>query len=148
MEDHLEYIGTHAILYFLGWDVLLLNVNGQVSGWNPPLQLVPVGWLASSLIYLMNIPGAGEICIFHVLVVSLVLWLLYPPLNHQILVLKVVSTMSLVSSHGVVLNSETGGRGSSSHVKLNFKKYRLFVRLKFYHLKNIEQTDVDKSKRR
>ena len=39
-------------------------------------------------------------------------------------------------------------RGSSSHVKLNFKKYRLFVRLKFYHLKNIEQTDVDKSKRR
>ena len=40
------------------------------------------------------------------------------------------------------------GRGSSSHVKLNFKKYRLFVRLKFYHLKKIEQTDVDKSKRR
>ena len=26
-----------------------------------------------------------------------------------------------------------GGRGSSSHIKLNFKKYRLFVRLKFYH---------------
>ena len=42
----------------------------------------------------------------------------------------------------------TNIRGSSSHIKLNFKKYRLFVRLKFYHLKNIEQTDVDKSKRR
>ena len=40
------------------------------------------------------------------------------------------------------------GRVSSSHVKLNFKKYRLFVRLKFYHLKNIEQTDVAKSQRR
>ena len=39
-------------------------------------------------------------------------------------------------------------RGSSSHVKLNFKKYRLFVRLKCYHLKNIEQTDVAKSQRR
>ena len=31
--------------------------------------------------------------------------------------------------------------GDPSHLNLNFKKYRLFVRLKFYHLKKIEQTD-------
>ena len=48
----------------------------------------------------------------------------------------------------ILMETNITDRGSSSHVKLNFKKYRLFVRLKFYHLKNIEQTDVDKSKRR
>ena len=31
--------------------------------------------------------------------------------------------------------------GGPDHFKLNFKKDRLFVRLKFHHKKNIEQTD-------
>ena len=31
--------------------------------------------------------------------------------------------------------------GGPAHFKLNFKKYRLFIRLKFYHKKNIEETD-------
>ena len=35
-----------------------------------------------------------------------------------------------------------------ARINLNFKKYRLFVRLKFYHLKNIEQTDGDLARRK